>query len=152
TNAGPDAANGVTLTDSLPAGLTFVAATPSQGLYDSVTGIWTVGTVSPGTPQTLQLQAKVISSVAQTNTATVSHSDQFDSVTTNNTGSASESPQQADLSLAKAVSNATPNVGNTITFTVTLNNAGPDAASNVTVQDLLPIGLMFISATPSQGT
>ena len=30
------------------AGLTFVSATPSQGTYDNVTGIWDVGTVTPG--------------------------------------------------------------------------------------------------------
>src|SRR5262249_23012939 len=117
-----------------------------------VTGVWTLGTVNPGTPQTLQLQAKVVSPTAQTNTATISHSDQFDPNGGNNQGSATESPQRADLSLTKSVSNTAPNVGDTITFTVTLPNAGPDAATNVTVQDLLPAGLTFVSATPSQGS
>ena len=32
-------------------------------------------------------------------------------------------PQQADLALTKTVSDATPNVGDTVTFTVTANNA-----------------------------
>src|SRR5262245_50190065 len=58
----------------------------------------------------------------------------------------------ADLQVAKAVSNATPNVGDTITFTVTLTDNGPDPATNVQVTDLLPVGLSFVSATPSQGT
>src|SRR5262249_31032596 len=49
-------------------------------------------------------------------------------------------------------SNARPNVGDTITFTVTLTNAGPNGASNVEVTDLLPTGLTLVSATPSQGT
>jgi large repetitive protein len=35
----------------------------------------------------------------------------------------------ADLSVTKTVSDATPNVGDQITFTVTLNNAGPDDAT-----------------------
>ena len=58
----------------------------------------------------------------------------------------------ADLSVTKTVSDATPNVGDQITFTVTLSNQGPDAATGVEVTDLLPAGLTFVSATPSQGT
>ncbi len=46
-------------------------------------------------------------------------------------------PQQADLPLSKTVSNPTPNVGNTISYTVTLTDNGPDAATNAQVTDLL---------------
>jgi uncharacterized repeat protein (TIGR01451 family) len=152
TNNGPDPATGVQLTDLLPAGLALVSATESQGTYNGTTGLWSVGQVDPGTPATLTLRAKVISPTAQTNTAAITHSDQFDPNTANNSSSATETPQHADLALAKTVSNSTPNVGDTITFTVTLTNAGPDAATNVTVQDLLPAGLTFVSATPSEGT
>src|SRR5207253_10493098 len=38
TNAGPSNATGVQITDQLPAGLTFVSATPSAGTYNSGTG------------------------------------------------------------------------------------------------------------------
>jgi len=58
----------------------------------------------------------------------------------------------ADLSVLESVSNATPNVGDAIIFTVTLSNQGPAAATNVQVSDLLPAGLTFLSATRSQGT
>ena len=60
-------------------------------------------------------------------------------------------PQQADLTLTKTVNDPTPTVGDTITYTVTLSNNGPDRATNVQVQDQLPSGLSFVSATPSEG-
>ena len=150
TDLGPNFATGVTVQDSLPAGLTFVSATPSQGIYNPISGQWTVGVVDPSTPRTLAIVATVVSSLAQTNTATASGT-QFDPVTTNNTASATETPQQADLVVTKTVSDATPNVGETITFTVTVQNNGPNSAVNVRVNDLLPTGLVYIANTASQG-
>jgi uncharacterized repeat protein (TIGR01451 family) len=152
SNHGPNAATNVSVADALPAGLTFVSATPSQGTYSNTTGVWTVGTVAVGTPQTLTIMATVASPNAETNTATISHSDQFDPNSTNNQASVTVTPQQADLALTKTVNDATPNVGETVIFTVTLSNKGPDAATNVSVSDALPAGLTFVSATPGQGS
>src|SRR5262249_2919904 len=88
----------------------------------------------------------------QTNTATISHADQFDPIRSEERRVGKETPQQAGLSVSESVSNATPNLGDAITFTVTLSDQGPDAATNVQVSDLLPAGLIFVIATPSQGT
>ena len=92
TDLGPATATGAQVTDLLPAGLTFVSATPSQGTYTS-SGLWDVGTVNTTTPQTLQIQAQVVAANAQTNTATITHADQLDPVTTNNSASVTETPQ-----------------------------------------------------------
>lgn len=152
TNHGPSLATNVEVQDLLPAGLSFVSAAATLGSYVSATGVWTVGTVAVSTPQTLIIAALVVSATARTNTATISNLDQSDPNAANDTANVTETPQQADLSLIKIVSNPTPNVGDTITFTVTLTNLGPDAATNVQVVDLLPIGLTFVSAIPSQGS
>jgi uncharacterized repeat protein (TIGR01451 family) len=150
-NLGPDTATNVTVTDLLPAGLSLLSATPTQGVYNGTTGAWTVGTIASGAAKTLTIAAQVISPDPITNTVSVAHSDQFDPNDGNNTSSLTITPQQADLQVTKSVSNPTPNVGDTVTFTVNLTDNGPDSATNVSVTDLLPAGLIFVTATPSEG-
>jgi uncharacterized repeat protein (TIGR01451 family) len=55
----------------------------------------------------------------------------------------------ADLSLDKKVDNTTPTLGQNVVFTLTLTNAGPSTATNVTVKDVPPAGLTFVSANPA---
>jgi len=157
TNLGVDTATGVTLLDQVPAGLQFVAAQPSQGTYTAGTGIWDVGTVDTSFARTLTIQAIVLAPSSgapqpQTNTASVSTSDQYDPDPDNNSSSVTETPKYADLKVQKIVDEARPNVGDTITFTVTLSNLGKDTATDVTIADTLPSGLAFLSATPDQGS
>ncbi len=58
---------------------------------------------------------------------------------------------EADLSLTKTASDLSPDFGDDITFTVSLTNDGPDAATGVVVEDLLSSGFAFVSAMPSIG-
>ena len=51
--------------------------------------------------QTLRIEAQVVSPEAQTNTATISQSDQFDPVAGNNSASATTTSQRADLAVAQ---------------------------------------------------
>lgn len=60
-------------------------------------------------------------------------------------------PQAADLTLVKTVDNAAPVTGADVTYTLTLNNEGTLDATGVEVSDILPAGLSFVSAAPSQG-
>ncbi|MFI9328913.1 hypothetical protein ACIGZJ_15355 [Kitasatospora sp. NPDC052868] len=69
-NAGPNTATGVTVTDTLPAGLPFVSAVPGTGTYNPATGRWSVGTLAAGAYATLTLQAKATVTGPVTNTAT----------------------------------------------------------------------------------
>src|SRR5262249_20654609 len=131
TNSGPDAATGVTVADPLPAGLTFVSAAPSQGSYDPGSGAWAVGTVAPAVRPALQVTAPGSGPNAATNLPSVPHADQCDPDPGDNSAAATETPQQANLAVTKLVSNPTPNVGEILTFGVTLTNRGPDAATGV---------------------
>lgn len=159
-NTGALGATNVAVTDQLPAGLTFVSSTPTQGSYNSGTGIWSVGSVAASGSATLQIVAQVASAGSKTNTAQVSAADQTDADSTPANGNANEDdqasvvvlPQASDLSLAKVVNTSTPTVGQNVTFTLTLSNAGPTAATGVMVRDQLPAGLTFVSSTASHGS
>ena len=58
---------------------------------------------------------------------------------------------KADLALDKTVDDPTPSEGDTITYTVTLTNNGPDTATGVQVTDLLPAGVTYVSEFPHAG-
>jgi uncharacterized repeat protein (TIGR01451 family) len=56
--------------------------------------------------------------------------------------------EQADLEISKADSPDPVTVGDNLTYTITVTNLGPDAATNVVVTDTLPSGVTFVSASP----
>jgi uncharacterized repeat protein (TIGR01451 family) len=58
----------------------------------------------------------------------------------------------ANISAVKTVDKTTVNVGDNITYTITVKNSGPDLATGVKVTDTLPGGLNFISATSTFGS
>jgi len=73
TNNGPDTATGVVVSGTLPAGLTFVSATPSQGICSGTTTITcNIGTLANGASATITVAATVTASGGSvSNTSTV---------------------------------------------------------------------------------
>jgi uncharacterized repeat protein (TIGR01451 family) len=60
-------------------------------------------------------------------------------------------PKVADIAVTKTDNPDPVAAGQSLTYTVTVINYGPDTATGVTVMDTLPANVTFISATPSQG-
>jgi uncharacterized repeat protein (TIGR01451 family) len=58
----------------------------------------------------------------------------------------------ADLSVTKSDSPDPVGAGAALTYSIQVTNAGPDAATNVTVTDKLPKGVSFVSAASTQGS
>jgi uncharacterized repeat protein (TIGR01451 family) len=152
SNAGPNAATSVQVTDQLPTGLSYVSSTVTAGTYDSSTGVWNIGNVATGTDvATLTITAKVLAAGAKTNTASITQADQSDTVSGNNSASATVTPLQADLSITKSDSPDPVTPGGTLTYTITVTNNGPDAAQNITVTDNLPVAVTFTTCTSVSG-
>ncbi|NIM20224.1 MAG: DUF11 domain-containing protein [Candidatus Latescibacteria bacterium] len=102
TNNGPGDATGVEVLDLLPAGVTYVSDTPSQGGYSSVTGRWIVGAISNGGSATLDIVATVNLGTLGTiivNTATLIAVDQADTNSANNFDTANISVQYEDFQI-----------------------------------------------------
>ena len=59
---------------------------------------------------------------------------------------------QADLSLSKTVGSSTAKAGDTVTYTLTLTNNGPDTANSITVTDNFPSALTFVSCSAPGGS
>ncbi|MGH2664924.1 gliding motility-associated C-terminal domain-containing protein, partial [Flavobacterium sp.] len=105
-----------------------------------------------GASATLTITATVNATGPYANTATITGVEN-DPTPGNNTSTVTPVPvAQANLSVVKTVNNPAPNVGGTVIFTITAGNAGPSAATGVSVNDVLPAGYTFVSATPSVGT
>jgi uncharacterized repeat protein (TIGR01451 family) len=151
SNAGPSAATNVTVTDLLPAGLTFAGAAPSAGAYDPVAGVWRIDSIANGGNATLTITARVDGRGPYRNTATVTGVDQLDDPA-GNTSFADVSGVRADLVVTKTATPPTPLPGQPVRFTITVNNAGEDAAANVNVFDPIPVGFTLITPTASQGS
>ncbi|MBU1674258.1 DUF11 domain-containing protein, partial [bacterium] len=153
-NDGPDPATSVMVRDLLPDGLTYVTAFTSQGGYDPVTGDWDVGSLTAGESATLDLTAAVTAEEPGiiTNTAAVLFASPVDPDTGNNTAQVDIDVQGLDVVLSGTVDDDRPDVGQTVAFSITAENASTLDATNLTIQDLLPAGLTYLNAVPSRGT
>ncbi|MGF1581470.1 MAG: cadherin domain-containing protein, partial [Gemmataceae bacterium] len=91
-NLGPDATNGVVITDLLPAEFTFVSASPSEGSYDANTGLWTGIDLDFPTDATATLTITATANAAGTPTNTAMLTDDG-TATDNNAANDTDSEQ-----------------------------------------------------------
>lgn len=162
--------------DYLPAGLDYVSSTPS-GVYNAGTKTVTWNSLNIPAVGTLALVVRVkyvgpVSLGMQTNWTEIcdyngvgtgngqnpNNPSDVDSNPCNGTGnneddvsSGSVIPQSnyIDLSINKTPSNQLAYSGQQVTFTLAVHNNGTTGATNFSVNDYLPAGLQFVSASPA---
>ena len=57
-----------------------------------------------------------------------------------------------DLKITKTTSDPEPEVGSTVTFSLKVENLGPDTATSIDVTDLVPAGFTYVAGTIAGGT
>ncbi|MEI2731873.1 MAG: SdrD B-like domain-containing protein [Dermatophilaceae bacterium] len=142
TDTGPDPATGVSVLEKLPASLIFRSVVSSSvGNYDPATGVWAVGSLAVGSPQTLVLSVQINATGEVVNDSQVQSSDQWDPDST--PGNQQGPPAEDDESRVRIVTEPT-RLGDRVWFdidkdgvqdptepgiagvTVTLADPGPD--------------------------
>jgi M6 family metalloprotease-like protein/uncharacterized repeat protein (TIGR01451 family) len=154
TNLGPSPATGVTVTDTLPAGLSYVSSLSSQGTIGAVGNLVTanVGDLAVGGGAVLTIQTTPTLASNFVNAASVVRNE-TDLNPANNTAQTSTLVNPAaDLAVTIATTPDPLYVGSTLTYTITVANLGPSPATGVTVTNTLPAGLSYVSSSSSQGT
>lgn len=104
TNNGPSSATALQIQDILPAGVTYVSSSATQGTYDPAQGLWFIGSINASQTVTLDITTSVDAGTQDTtitNTASVFSVTQDDPVSANNSDSATISPPSASLLVLK---------------------------------------------------
>ncbi|MBN1475766.1 choice-of-anchor D domain-containing protein, partial [Candidatus Sumerlaeota bacterium] len=148
-------ATSVVASDELPAGVTFVSATVSQGASSESGGVVTAdfGNVSAGASASMEIVVTVDSATTGvlTNQASAEAAENDPVTADNATSETTATSQEADLSIAKTDDVDPVLAGGTLVYTVTVTNSGPSDATSVVASDEIPAGTTFGSATVSQG-
>jgi uncharacterized repeat protein (TIGR01451 family)/CSLREA domain-containing protein len=150
-NGGATEANAVRVTDPLPTSVSLVSAAPSQGACTPAGAVTCeLGTLPPGASATVRIVVKPTAAGPLTNTAAVT-SPTFDPNPGNNTASIDVLVTSADLSVTKTAAPDPVTVGDPLTYTLVVANAGPTRADAVELIDLLPAAVTLVTASSSRG-
>jgi len=157
-NDGPSVARSVTVSDKLDPGLTAVTASlPGAGCETTASDVRCILPQLPvGESRTMTVTADVSSAIgadqALANTATaVSETSDPDSTDNSDTLTVRTLAPLADLAVTKRATPAT-NAGGTVEYVVEVTNRGPSTAAAVTLDDVLPAGLIAQNVSTTLGT
>ena len=149
SNNGPDKATDVYVEDRLPEGMIFVSYNATKGFYDN--GIWAMCCLNSGDVEKLEIICRVKRTGKIMNMATI-HANEYDYNESNNKDNESiDVPLAVDLQATIKANNTNPMFGENVKWMISVKNNGPDNATGVSLDDILPEGLIFDGYKSSRG-
>ena len=144
TNDGEGIARDVTLSDTLPAGITWSDSSDDCSIASGLLSC-DFGDLAPGASASVTVSGTTSAAVCGNlpNTADVGASNESADDALDNSDSATIVVNCPDVHVAKDAVEGTISAGDTAQFTITASNAGPGTAYGVTVTDVLPAGLTW---------
>jgi uncharacterized repeat protein (TIGR01451 family) len=159
TNAGPSSATSASLSDTLPAGTTFVSLSSPAGWSCTTPAVGAGGTITCSNASLAVGSAAftLTVAIAPSTTGTISNTATVSSATTdpvpgNNSSTATTLiGSSADISVTKVDTPDPVQAGANLTYTITVGNAGPSNAPTVSLSDTLAAGTTFVSLSSPGG-
>jgi len=144
TNNGPSNATNVVVRDILPDGLIWLEDN-TNGDYNPKTGTLTIDFLEVGEIYIVTIKTQINKTGEIVNNVNVT-ADEYDyNITNNHDQSKINVDSAADLAVVKTVNVTTVNMGDFVKWTITVTNNGPDVATRVIANDLLPKSLIWDS-------
>ncbi len=123
------------------------SATPTGGPTATVT-VTETATATATATETATETATATATATATVTETVTSSPSPSPTATTTPGGPGGTPERSDVTIAKGVSDAAPEGGDQVTYTLTVTNQGTAPATGVVVRDDLPSGVTYVSSSP----
>jgi uncharacterized repeat protein (TIGR01451 family) len=156
SDIGPSTATAVVLTNTLPAGVSFVSALAGSWgtpVYDTGVLTLSIASLTPGTTATMTINVTPTATpgtvITDSAAATAQQTDP------NPASSSAILPIViqgiSDLSIAATAQPASVYVGQNVTYTISASNDGPDLEPDATLTCPIPAGASFVSASETTG-
>ena len=147
TNNGPDSASNIIIKDVIPSGLSNVIVTPSVGVYNSTTGVWTIPSLVNGVNAILNITGTGTAHTTIFNTANKTSQTEYDPTTPDNTTRNQYIPK-VDIQVYNYTADDIYDwdVDNAPVLVMDALNNGPDDATGVVCQYVLPVGFSYTTA------
>jgi uncharacterized repeat protein (TIGR01451 family) len=140
----------LSLADVLPAGVTFVSASPAPDVVTVPLLQWSLGDLAPGASRSI-----VVTTTAPANAATIVNTALADAnqlTMTTALRSTQVVAQAPILRVSKDASASHVKVGSVLVYTLHYSNVGNQPTTDVVLTDTLPAGITVVSANPPWAT